>query len=114
MPFTFDYPVLVVAVEKHDGVEPMMCQLPDGSLGAAVFTEELLATRCRDAWKKNAVIGELDKPALNEYLQFAAQILGAKYASFDPHPSDEGKSANILIADILSGTSGNEDTFMRS
>lgn len=113
MSFTFDFPVLIVVDEKPDGVEPLTVALADNSMGVAAFTEQLLAERCRDSWRKNAKIVSVDKSSFREYLKAASEILGAKYASFDPHPAGtaKGKSANVLIADILGGRTGGEDTF---
>jgi len=97
------YPVYVVNDRKSDGsgVEPLTGGRADGTRAITVFTELLLAERCRDAWRREAQVDQLTTP--DEFCRYllAAQSVGLNWVVFDPH-AVVGKSARFVpIAEIL-------------
>jgi len=106
------YPVYVVNDVKSDGsgVEPLTAGRADGTRAITVFTEPLLAERCRNSWRKEARINELATP--EEFCRYlsAAQSVGLNWVVFDAH-AEVGKRASFVpIADILTVQGNNLDS----
>ncbi len=94
---------LVVLYDPNRNAIPLSIgRTSDGARGIAVFTEQLLAERCRDNWQAGArVLQVSDINAWLQFVQLFATSLKVDYVAIDPHELNQGKTAWILCQDIL-------------